>query len=57
MSKWTSRKLWTAIGAEALFTFLLIQGHIEPSHYEGLTLWTFAGWFGAEASEKWAQRK
>lgn len=55
-NKLKSRKLWTALLAQFVHVLLLVNGHIEPQHFETLTLFTFAGWFGGEANEKWAQR-
>lgn len=54
--KWKSRKLWSALLFEAIHVGLLVHGHIMPEHFVTLTLFTFGGWFGSEASEKWAQR-
>jgi len=52
MKSWTSRKFWSAMFWQAVFTGLLIAKVLPPEVYFSLTLITLGGYFAANVMDK-----
>ena len=54
--KWSSRKLWIAVGFESLWALMTYLGTLDGDHLETLTVVTIGGYFAGNVGEHLARK-